>query len=159
VVVGVDDLVGAGEGQPVGRDDRRDAAGLEHARDLGHGALRVGHVLDRLDRDHRGEARVRERQRAHVGHHGLAVLAREGGGVDVHRHGLARRQQRGRMARAGADVEHTTARGRTSATRAQAATWRWNVGLKPPSGVVTRSAVCALTARTCASARSRRGGA
>ena len=40
-------------------------------------------MLDRLHREHRGEAAVGERERAHVGDVGLAVLPRERIGIEV----------------------------------------------------------------------------
>ena len=74
VVVGIDDLVRAPQGEAVGRDEHRDAAGLEHALDLGDHPLGIGDVLERLHREHGGEGAVGERQRAHVGDDRLAVL-------------------------------------------------------------------------------------
>ena len=46
VVVGVDDLVRAGEGQAVRGDEHGHTAALQHTRDLGERPLGVGNVLD-----------------------------------------------------------------------------------------------------------------
>jgi len=62
VVVGIDDLVGPPEREAVGGDEDRDAVGTQDPRRLGERAFGVGHVLDRLNRDDRVEARVLEGQ-------------------------------------------------------------------------------------------------
>ena len=89
-----------------GRDEDRDAARLEDPRGLGDDALGIGHVLDRVHREHRGELAVGERQRPHVGHDRLALLAGQRARVDVDADGLARRQQVVAVADAAAEVEH-----------------------------------------------------
>jgi hypothetical protein len=106
VVVGVDDLVRAAQGQPVGGDEGGHPVGLQDARSLGQRALRVGHVLDRLHRDDRREARALERQRAHVGHHRLAGLAGQRAGIDVHADGLAGGETAVAVAHPAPQVEH-----------------------------------------------------
>ena len=83
---------------------------LEHPRDLGEDALGVGHVLERLDREHRGELAVGERQVAHVGDDRLAILAFERARLDVDADRLARREQVVAVADAAAEVEHPSRR-------------------------------------------------
>ena len=87
-------------------------SGSQHPRDLGDDALGIGHVLERLDREHRGELAVGERQLAHVGDDRLALLAGERAGVDVDADGLARREQVVAVADAAAEVEHAARAGR-----------------------------------------------
>ena len=97
---------GAPERQPVRRHEHRDAARLEHPGDLGEHALGIRDVLERLHGQHRREAAVRERQRAHVRHHRLAVLAGERLRVEIDADRLARREQVEAVADAAAEVQH-----------------------------------------------------
>ena len=110
VVVGVDDLVGPAERQPVRGDEHGHPAGLQDARHLGQHALGIGHVLDRLHREHGREAGIRERQLAHVGGHRLALLALQHRGIQVHADRLARREQPVAVPHPAAEVEHTAGR-------------------------------------------------
>ena len=62
-------------------------------------------MLERLDGQHRREAAVRERQRPHVRHDGLAVLAGERLRVEIDADRLARREQVEAVADAAAEVQ------------------------------------------------------
>ena len=106
VVVGVDDLVGEPQREAVGSDEHRRAVRVQDAGGLRDRSLGVGHVLERLHRDDRGELVVAERQVAHVGDDRGAILAGERGGIDVHSDGLAGRQQVVAVTDATAQVEH-----------------------------------------------------
>ena len=105
-MVGVDDLLGSPQREPVGRHEDGRAIGLQHARRLGDSSLGIGDVLDRLDRDHGGEARVVEWQRPHVRHDRVPLLALEGLRVDVDSHRLPRGQPVVAVADAAAEIEN-----------------------------------------------------
>ena len=105
MVIGIDDLVRAAEREPVRGDEDRDPAGLQDPRGLGDDPLGIGHVFERLHREHRGELAIAERQLAHVGDDRLALLAGQRRRIDVDPDGLARRQQVIAVTDAAAEVE------------------------------------------------------
>src|SRR6476659_1285621 len=83
-VVGVDDLLGVTEGEPVWGYEHSDAVRLNDARCLSQCAIGVWHVLEGLDRYQRGKLAVTKGQLAHVGDHCVALLACEWSGIDVY---------------------------------------------------------------------------
>jgi hypothetical protein len=109
-VIRVDHLVGRTEGEPVRGYEDRDPGRLEDPPGLPEGAPGVGHVLDRLDREHPGEARRLKRQRPHVADPSLALLADEGTRVDVEADRLTRSQQLVAVADTAAEIENVSGR-------------------------------------------------
>ncbi len=109
-VVGVDDLVRPAEGQPVRRGEHSAASGLEHADDLREHSLRVGDVLDRMDRDYGGERPIGEREHPHVRDVRLTVLTGQRVRVHVDADCLARGERTVRMADPAAEIEHAAGR-------------------------------------------------
>ena len=105
VVVRVDDLVRAAESEPVGGDEDRLPAGLEHARGLGQHLLGIRHVLERLHREHRCELTVAEGQVAHVRDDRRRSWPANAAAIYVDADGLARREQVVAVTDAAAEVE------------------------------------------------------
>ena len=107
VVVGVDDLVGPAEGQPVrGDEDRRRPSGSSTRQTSARTRSGSGTCSSDWTESTDGERAVVEGQLAHVGDDGLAVLAVQGPGVEVDADRLARREQVIAVADAAAEIEH-----------------------------------------------------
>ncbi len=104
-MVRIDDLVRSAERQPVGRDEDRHAARLEHPRDFGEDPLGSGTCSS--DWTDSTEAKLPAGTAGpHVGDDRLAVLAVQRAGVEVDADRLARREQVVAVADAAAEVEH-----------------------------------------------------